>query len=186
MDNLITLTGINITVPRNENIIIDSLSVNVGDVIQIIAPSGRGKSFFYHTLLGLTVESKKLNLASNLFSYSPAYLPFFSATVEDELKRVNSDMDKLPFIINEGIIDPEFLTLSCQNLSSGQNQILIFLRAILSDRPILIFDELMNAMDPELKEKIASYITCHELNSRAIIFSLHDSFFLSVSKLYNL
>ena len=78
--------------PNNKNISLDSFNINSGDVIQIKASSGQGKSYFYQTLLGFTSESIKLygtnNIPKNIFSYCPASLPFFSETVEDELHRV--------------------------------------------------------------------------------------------------
>ena len=178
MDNLIALTDINISVPRNNNIIIDSLRINIGDVIQIKAPSGRGKSFFYHTLLGMTEASKTLYRddlhLSKLFCYCPAYLPFFSDTVLEELQRIYAPESEIQALIKHNIMDSSFLHLKCRDLSSGQNQLLIFIRAILSKKPIIIFDELTNAMDFELKSKLHDYISQHLLKNHSLLFSVHD------------
>ena len=190
MDNLIALTDINISVPRNNNIIIDSLRINIGDVIQIKAPSGRGKSFFYHTLLGMTEASKTLYRddlhLSKLFCYCPAYLSFFSDTVIEELQRIYAAESEIQALIKHNIMDSSFLHQKCRDLSSGQNQLLVFIRAILSKKPILIFDELTNAMDFELKLKVNDYIFNYLLKNKAIIFSIHESSVLVPNKTINL
>ena len=186
MDKIISLQNINIPVPRNENIIIDDLTIRLGDVIQIKAPSGRGKSFFYQTLLGMTEASNTLFRddlhLSSLFCYCPAYLPFYTETVEEELDRIYANEGEIDQIIKSGLINSQFLKLRCKELSSGQNQMLILMRGILSKKPILIFDELTNAMDFDLKSKLVQFIHHKLLADRGIIFSLHEKSIFNVTK----
>ena len=178
-DKLISVHDFHLNVPGNEPIKLPVFTVNKGDCLHIKAKSGRGKSFFYHTLLGMTPESLKLAPDwcefKSLFVYIPAYLPFFSETVLEELQRVQVDQHKINQLIKTGLIAESFLRLRCIDLSSGQNQLLIFIRGVLSDKPILIMDELMNAMDFELKTMIISYLREHVIKDRALIYSLHES-----------
>lgn len=186
MDNILALRNLNISVPNNENILLDSFKINVGDVIQIKAPSGRGKSFFYHTLLGMTDASQMLfkdeTHLAKLFCYCPAYLPFFCETVSDELKRLQFNTNEIQSLISAGLIDQKFLHIKCRDLSNGQNQLLILLRAVLSNRPVVILDELMNSMDLELKLKVTNYFQETFLKSRAIIYSLHQSLSIPLTR----
>lgn len=179
MDKLISIHDLHLDVPRNEPIKLSRLTIKKGDCIYIKAQSGRGKSFFYHTLLGMTSEAIKLSPnwtdKQSLFAYMPAYLPFFSETVLEELHRVQIHQNKINQLIKTGLISESFLRLRCKDLSSGQNQLLIFIRGILSDKPILIMDELMNAMDVQLKSVIISYLRQYVLKDRALIYSLHEN-----------
>lgn len=177
MVKLIELNNINIPVPNNAPICLDELIIKPGDCIQIIAPSGRGKTYFYHTLLGMTESSpvlfgKNIHLAK-LFCYLPSYLPFYSETVSDELNRLGATNDQITSFIDEGLITSVFLSQKCHTLSSGQNQILIFLRGLLSSKPILIMDELMNAMDEDLRNNIINYWIPKILLSKSILLSIH-------------
>ncbi len=176
---LLSIHDFHLDVPGNEPIKLSGLTIRKGDCIYIKAKSGRGKSFFYYSLLGMTQESLKFapnwNELQSLFVYLPAYLPFFSETVLEELLRVQVDQHKVNQLINTGLIAESFLRLRCNDLSSGQNQLLIFIRGVISDKPILIMDELMNAMDVELKSVIISYLRQYVLKDRALIYSLHES-----------
>ena len=102
-DKLISVHDLHLNVPGNEPIKLPVFTVDKGDCLHIKAKSGRGKSFFYHTLLGMTPES--LKLAPNwcefksLFVYMPAYLPFFSETVLEELQRVQVDQHKINHLL---------------------------------------------------------------------------------------
>lgn len=187
MDKLINLKNINLPIPNNKPIILDHFCISIGDCIQIVAPSGRGKSYFYHTLLGMTEMAPIIfgneGHLSNLFGYLPASLPFYSETVLDELKRVHVTANQINFFIEEGLINNEFLSYKCKNLSSGQNQLLILLRGLISTKPILIMDELMNAMDQERKNFIFDIVFKKILKNRAIIFSIHENFEHNYSKI---
>ena len=98
MDKFLTLESVYLNVPHNKSIVINSLEIKAGDCIHIQSPSGRGKSFFFQTLLGMTCESPQVICAvesfyirdnnfnpNQLFCYLPNFLTIFSETVIDEL-----------------------------------------------------------------------------------------------------
>lgn len=199
MDRFLTLKNMRINVPHNQSIEINSLEIKAGDCIHLQSPSGRGKSFFFQTLLGMTCEAPQVisavesfygrdnNINPNqLFCYLPSFLPFFSETVFDELCRVGATIEQINRLLKTNLFDEFFLQRSCRDLSSGQNQLLIFLRGILSDRPILIMDELMNAMDFELKSKSITYLREYVLQDRAIIYSFHGDLGLPNSRVISI
>mgnify|MGYP001238649701 CR=1 FL=1 len=177
MSKIIEFQKIIVAVPNQKTINIESLSFKTGDTIQVNAASGRGKSYLYHTFLGMTESSKTLYKSGvpqhNLFAYCPASLNFFSATVQEELDRVHDDDMGLHECLDFGLIDSSFLGKKCNDLSNGENQLLVFLRGALSKKPIIILDELTNSMDLNLREKIWSYIQSVLLNRCAVIYNSH-------------
>lgn len=59
------------------------------------------------------------------------------------------------------------------NISGGQNQLILFLRTILSNKSVLIFDEPTSNMDKTLKPKILEIIDKYGTNKLIILIS-HD------------
>jgi subfamily B ATP-binding cassette protein HlyB/CyaB len=70
--------------------------------------------------------------------------------------------DKLDWLIEEG----------GQNLSTGQRQKILVLRALLSDADVLIFDEIFRGIDQ--KSKLAIETLLNEINDQAMLFISHD------------
>lgn len=148
-----------------------SLSVNPGEKVLLMAPSGWGKTTLLRLMLGLKKpkEGKILlnkkdvtgnwNVAHNFYSYVNQKPFMFDDTLrfnitlgreasDEELKQVihEAGLDEL---VKEHGLDSN-VGEDGNNLSGGQIQRVEIARALLSGRPILLADEATSALDPNL------------------------------------
>ncbi len=154
--------------------------VNKGEIVCITGASGSGKSTLFKLILGVyTPMQGAIRLVGNfgektldasardLFAYVPQGKFLFSGTIYENLTF---------FTDEKGVSDEkirEALTCACADfvydlqdgvntvltengggLSEGQSQRLAVARALLSNRPVLLFDEATSALDGETERKL--------------------------------
>lgn len=160
-----------------------NLTINSGDIIGLIGPSGQGKTTLIKLLLSLlNVDEGKIyiNEFNNLtelsaihrefISYVPQGDTLFSGTIEENLRHgkpnasieeiINATKKACAFDFIEELSDG-FNTVIGENglgLSGGQAQRLAIARAFLREKPILILDEATSALDPETELKAINEI----------------------------
>ncbi|CYV65579.1 peptidase domain-containing ABC transporter [Streptococcus suis] len=174
-----------------------SLEVFKNSSISIVGTSGSGKSTLAKLLVKLyRIESGNMfidqtdykniscNSIRNLITYVPQEGGIFNGTIYENLtfglKEVQiKEVEYACRIV--GILDfiestpLKFNTIVEEfgnNLSGGQKKRLILARALLSDTPAYIFDEITNGLDFEAIDKITDNLL--SLSNKTIIFITHD------------
>lgn len=173
-----------------------SLTVRPQEMIAIIGPSGSGKTTLFRLLLGLlhpgsgTAElvsgATHLQLSAatrSFFAYVPQDNIMFSGTIADMLRLVRpqaSDAELYAALrvacaeefvreMPEGLNSP--LRERGDALSVGQNQRLAIARAVLTDAPILLLDEVTSALDAETEARVLQNLVA--LPNKTCILSTH-------------
>lgn len=160
-----------------------SFSINSGEIIALVGPSGEGKTTIIKLLLSLIHSnegeiylgdgSHKETLCKNhrdKISYVPQGNTLFSGTIReniiygnkessfDNIQKACEDACCIDFINN---LDDHFETYIGEKglgISEGQSQRIAIARAFLRKRPILILDEATSALDPDTEIKILNSI----------------------------
>lgn len=169
--------------------------------------SGRGKSTFLKILLGLypykgSVKIFEKELANypreelrQLLAYVPQEPVIFDGTLLENLyledKDPEANKNKAFTLLEKFALKDWFLSLEKgfetpltsyeTQLSGGQKQCLALTRAFLKDKPIILLDEALSAMDYETREKIFSSLEelaqSHTIILVSHIFSTKKDFF---------
>jgi zinc transport system ATP-binding protein len=170
-----------------------NLSVEKNDFIAIIGPNGGGKSTLLKIILGLLtpdigevkVFGKEPSKVRNLIGYLPqkvSFDPEFPINVFDTvlsgryrgLFKGYSKEDKAAVI--QALKETELLKLKdrqISKLSGGQIQRVFIARAIVRQPKLLIMDEPMSSIDPEMQNSF--YKLLSQLKDKmAIILVSHD------------
>ena len=133
-----------------------NFSINYGDFACIIGKNGCGKSTLLKLLLGLIkFPNSSIHIKTTYVSYIPQSLNFnrsFPITVKEFLKYYTKEL-KIPYSTTQYLIERynlgNCLNSLIGNLSGGQLQKLILVRALLKKTDLLIVDEPTNNLDEE-------------------------------------
>lgn len=167
---LTILKFLNVFYSHEDKVIIDNLSIEVGegDFIYIVGPSGSGKSTFLKLCCHL-ISPVKGNISYNnkdFFEFNPTDLrknisycfqtPYlFGDTVEEnlnfpyEIRDKKIDLEKIYELLYLFKLDKDFLKKNVKNLSGGEKQRIALIRNILFKPEILLLDEVTSALDVE-------------------------------------
>jgi len=171
-----------------------NMTVNYKERVAIVGEIGSGKSTLLKLIAGLyTPTSGNIYLNGIDISTIPkrvltqkiAYVPqnpnLFNRTIIENIK-YGSDVDDITVIklINElGIADafPQSTDTKVgkggTNLSGGQRQIVVALRAMFQNPEVLILDEVTSSLDPQTKQKLFKVLDrlCQD---KTVILVTHD------------
>lgn len=174
-----------------------NLEVNKGEIIAIYGESGIGKSTLLKLILGIIQKDageiyfvldngKKQeinNQTRNMFAYVPQGKFILSDTIRENITFVNQNItekelqEALEVSNAKPFIDalPEGLETKIgergSGLSEGQLQRLAIARAIASQAPILILDEITSSLDSKTEEEVLNNIK--KLKNRTCIIVTH-------------
>ena len=166
--------------------------INKGDFLTLFGKSGSGKTTLLRILAGLETpksgkivvdkkiwfdSSKKINLSPqkrNVGFVFQDYALFPNFSVIDNLLYVKKDID----LANKLLEMTEMTELKNRypnTLSGGQKQRISLCRALMNKPKLLLMDEPLSALDPEMRTKLQNEIlTLHkEFNTTTIMVS-HD------------
>lgn len=167
-----------------ENVIkTSSFNINKGGIIAVIGESGAGKSTLFKLLLGLyklnsgklyfKTEKDKIEINSTtrkLFSYVPQGNMILSGTIRENIMFGNNSATPEEFLnackiaLVDEFVDElsqkydTFLYERGSGLSEGQIQRIAIARAILSNAPIILFDECTSALDEKTEKQVLENI----------------------------
>lgn len=193
----IKFTDISFKYPKTENNIIDMMDIEIklGDKFVIFGKSGSGKSTIFKLLMGffnptngkITVNGEDINKLDlgyyrTQFAYVSQDTKLFDMTVMDNIKYSNKaseiEIDNIIQKYNIGRVYEKLehglntmAGIDGNNLSGGQKQMVLILRALLKKPKIYLFDEPTAALDPNTKEII--YKILKDIEETTIIIS-HD------------
>lgn len=200
------LDGVSFTYGRDTVFQNASARIHKGETVCITGLSGSGKSTLFKLLLGVYKPTEgELSLegdfgrialdasARDLFAYVPQGNFLFSGTIYENLTffadKENLSEEKIRNLISCACADfvyelPDGIhTLLAENgdgLSEGQKQRLAVARALLSDRPVLLFDEATSALDAETERILIQNVkalkdkTCLIVTHRPMALGIAD------------
>lgn len=182
-----------------------SLTVNKGEFVALAGFSGIGKSTLFKLLLGfyaptsgtvtLVTDRGTVTIGADtrpLFAYVPQQTMLLSGSVRDNLTLFSpevseetlweavrvADVDEVIRHLPQGMDTP--LGERGAGLSEGQLQRLAIARAVLSDAPILLLDEVTASLDEETEERVLTRLralpdkTCLCISHRPAALALCD------------
>lgn len=191
----------NVNFSYKNKIVLDNLNLELstGKINTIIGKSGSGKSTLVKLLLGILPANKGVikfdNISINDFEHE--YLHSKIAMVSQDVKLFSGSIyDNISYgneNISHQLMDTTVSKLNLQstvfknlpnglnsnvgvqgsNLSGGQRQITLILRAYLQHKPIFILDEPTTALDPSTKKVILKLIKDISKDKTTIIVT-HD------------
>jgi zinc transport system ATP-binding protein len=185
----------NLSIKFNENLVLKDInfSIDEKDFVAIIGPNGGGKSTLLKVILGILkpdngvvkVFGKKPKEARNLIGYLPQKIVFdpdFPINVFETVltgryhglfKNYSDDDKKAVLKALKDVEMYDFRDKQISKLSGGQMQRVFIARAIVRDPKLLIMDEPMASIDPEMQQNF--YNLMSELKkSITIILVSHD------------
>lgn len=145
----------------------------------------------------LRIDDKDFNIEetdiSQLFSYTPQNTFIFQDTIrnnlmlfadhdvkfndteveETRLNKIIEDFELKSLIISKNHGLETILSEAGSNISGGQKQRLGICRSLLSNRPVIIFDESTSSLDQETQERVINKLK-HLKNNKTLIFISHD------------
>lgn len=191
--------------------LIENLNLNIkkGEKVAIVGENGSGKSLLAKAMLGFyQIEgniyfnyhnSRQLNKENirEYVDYVSGDAEMFSGTIKENLQldksykraklmQVSKEAEILEDIEN---FDTKFDTCIGEKgvkLSGGQKQRILIARALLRNKPIIIFDNVFNKLDNQTREIILKNIQ-EKYIDKTIIFITHDkNIFQKVDKIIDL
>jgi len=180
-----------------------TLRINDGDRIGLVGPSGSGKSTLLrslalldpiesgnHLFLGEEVPSESIPKFRRFATYLPQHAITFEGTVRDNLTLPFSFGVTTESYSEDGALmylrkfgrDSTFLDLIATSLSGGEQQLMAFIRCLLINPNIILFDEPTASLDSETESQFENVLEDwfrnedeRQMKPRAFIWSSHDA-----------
>ena len=180
-DSILKFDNVSFTYPNSKEACLEniSFSINKGETLGIIGPTGCGKtslvnliyraydpSFGAVYLDGVDIKSYSKNELVNKVSVVPQKAALFKESIKDNLRMADPNIseDKMwealdiaqakDIVLNkEGQLD-HMIEQGGKNLSGGQRQRLSIARALCKDFDILILDDSFSALDYQTEAKL--------------------------------
>lgn len=189
-----------------------SFSVNPGETIALVGPSGEGKTTILRLILGLvepdsgfmtmsTVSGEKINVSEStrrFCSYVPQENVVFSGSIADNLKIVKPEAtdEELEAVLRtadawnfiEKLTNGMYTAINEKgvNFSEGQIQRISIARALLRNAPVLVMDEATSALDSQTEEKVLANIMRSYPNRTCVITTHRPSMLQYCNRIYRI
>lgn len=184
-----------------------NLTINKGECVGLVGLNGSGKTTLIKLLMGLLkpqkggiwIEGKLLNEEERRKYFAPVfqYIKLFPTTLDkiisakinptiSDIESIKKEMSGLPIektidSLNKGLktlIGPHYLE-NAVDISGGESQWILFIRALMKRSPILILDEANSALDYFGEEKMYN-IFSKTGQSKTLIFISHRLAFSTI------
>ncbi len=151
-----------------------SLSINKGEIVTVVGPSGTGKSTLLELIIGsLKPFSGTIKSAKIAQVFQDPYSSFHqSYTIKNQIEDV-TDTTGIEKIMKLLSLKPEFLNKKPHELSGGQLQRFSILRAILMKPDLLLLDEPTSALDNITQLDVMKMLIT-ELKDFGVLLITHD------------
>jgi ABC-type nitrate/sulfonate/bicarbonate transport system ATPase subunit len=179
---MITLN--NISVSFDKKCVITGLSANIDTGVTLITgASGSGKTTLLRVLAGLQkAEGEILGVETGdvaMAFQEPRLFPHL--TVLEQLTLVGATEDRALALLTAAGLGAE-ADLYPDQLSGGMRSRVNVLRALASDRPIVLFDEPLTGLDAETAEAVVSLIARETAGKIVVIVTHQSEAFASIAK----
>lgn len=155
-----------------------TLSLAGNQIVSVIGPNGSGKTTFFNILANYDDTTSGKIVVANQKRPKNETVSFFadSNTLVEDLTGWNH----LQLFKNQGKVKElisyfgaeSFIKKKVKKYSLGMKQILIIIMTIVEERPVLIFDEVLNGLDPLNRQKAIHYFKQLKTD-KLILFSSH-------------
>lgn len=167
-----------ITKAYGENAVIDGLTLEIPDkgIFGIFGNSGKGKTTLLRLICGLEkpdsgritgLEGKRLSVVFQ----EDRLLPWYSAL--ENVEAVSSREAAIRRLSEVGLENE--IDKKPSQMSGGMNRRVAIARALSYEADLLILDEPMRGLEPELKQKIGNII-CEYAQTKPVIIVTHDEY----------
>jgi len=178
---------------KDFNFIAYELSSNV-----LIGKSGKGKTTFLNALMGFTnsenssikifgidLNDKNIKYIRENIGFVPQEFPF-NGTVIEFIKQpflfaANKsnvfNLDAVFTMFDEFLLDKTIINKSFNEISGGEKQRLVLITVLLLNKPLLLLDEPVTALDDESKKRVINYII--NKTQATVISVSHDDMWIN-------
>ena len=188
--NLIEIKNLSFGYSKSHNTIYNiDLTVKSGDFVCIVGENGSGKSTLIKCILGLNTSYSGEIIISERVGYLPQMTEIqnnfpasieeivLSGTISNNVKKIwySKEDKELATNIMKDLELFDIRKKCFKELSGGQKQRVLIARAMCSTGKLLILDEPVNGLDPQIAIQI--YKTLHTLNREknlTIVMVSHD------------
>jgi len=172
-----------------------NLQVAQGEKVVLAGPSGCGKSTLLKCLLGLVVPQNGTILVHGQrldhdsvwdirrqIAYVTQEPEFAPGTVKEALQqpfsyKANTDLhenlNRIPDLFRHFNLSSDLLAKDTTTLSGGEKQRIALISALLLDRPIILLDEVVSALDKANKQAVADFF--QEAQDKTVVSIAHDT-----------
>ncbi|MDW8802147.1 ATP-binding cassette domain-containing protein [Clostridium sp. A1-XYC3] len=170
-----------------------SLSINSGDFVSLVGPSGGGKSTLFKICSHLISPTSGTILYKNkpFIEYNPVELrknisycfqtpQLFRDTVMDNLnfpyaiRNMKADLNRIEKLLHTFSLDKNYLNKSIENLSGGEKQRIALIRTLIFKPEILLLDEVTSALDVENTLIVEDVIEALNKDDITILWITHN------------
>lgn len=173
----------NLSVMRGSSKVLDNVHLHIepSQLVAITGPNGSGKSTLIKAILGIIPYSGEIKVAAKKVGYLPQSHFIdrnFPISVKEfislnEAKSIDTLLieDLLPFI--QG-----FLSKNLADLSQGEFQRALFIRALLGQPDLLVLDEPFSNVDEPSALMMKNYLKKMQSRGVTVLLSIHDAEFV--------
>ncbi len=189
-----------------------NLTIQSGNTIGFVGPSGEGKTTLFKLILGIikpsegricikTADGDTISISDStrrFCSYVPQHITAFTGSVRDNLTMVKNDATEgeLEAVLGKaelwefvkdlplGVDTP--VSEQGGNMSQGQLQRLSIARALLKDARILLMDEATSALDTETEARVLENIMQSKGSGITMLTTHRESMLAYCDKIYKI